>query len=81
MDYLCLWGVAYCGLRVLLKQLMDNFSITYNRHPGKQSDRIKDGGSDSYIASVAIVALPHFVLEYIGHFRMIIMLITALSSC
>ena len=63
MDYLCLWGVAYCGLRVLLKQLMDNFSITYNRHPGKQSDRIKDGGSDSYIASVAIVALPHFVLE------------------
>jgi hypothetical protein len=46
MDYLCLWSVAYCSLWVLLKQFMDDFSITYKRHPGKQPDRIKDGGSD-----------------------------------
>jgi hypothetical protein len=63
VDYLCLWSVAYGGLRALLKQFMDNFGITDNWHPGKHPNRMKDGGSDGHIASVAIVALLDFVPE------------------
>ena len=74
MDHLGTRLINNRGIGLALDQVMNNFSIAYHRHAGKQPHLLKNRCPDSHVAGMTVIVWRPFMPADILQFDMVVIL-------